>query len=324
MKKKNPASEHLGSFLREHIGNNLGMSLRQVANAANINPGYLSTILSDPAMPSPSPKKLGNLATVLGLSSVELLFRAGWLGPRSEEILANLSVTARLIPKIFADTAKFTARYFADLLHLSVYSSQELLFKSLTEYLLKKNNLIWQDIFGVDPNSANLYLLASSVISYSAGFYIVLAKKLAFDPDEYLFLLGKIPDEFLEPNNSNCVPQLIEKTRRYLEAMQKLELVRKYQHNEEGQEDEELAELGQMLTEKGEWYLYEYIRDTIRSQPMASEELGKRERKGPINISFEGDGSVAVIVKFLSISEFKNYSNDIANLGDKILKARTV
>ncbi len=338
---KNPASERLGEFVRERMSE-LGLSLRQTAAAAKINPGYLSQVCNNPDMPSPSPELLGKLSIPLQVSCVELLYRAGYLGVRSDEEIKKLSTFGKLFPRAAVGSIVLAGKYFADLLRLSVYSSEELYFKSLMEYLLKKNNLSWNDVLYIEnPKSMDLYLYTSSLVNYSAAIYISLAKKLDFDPDEFLFLLGKIPDKFLDPKKGITV--LIKKTEIFKEALKKVEEVRKYQQLQENNKinaniiTEISEEWIKIFNENGDWYLYEHIRDIIKETNEWPEEpeFSKIEHNGlkfnklkkssnPINISFESDGSVVVLINFANISEYEKFSREITKLGDRILKARTI
>ena len=308
MKEGKIKAGKLGEYIRGRR-TDLDLSLRGLASAAGVNASYLSQIENKPDIPSPSPEFLWKLYDPLQVYFCELLYHAGYLGQRKEDIEGPVSI-AKGIPKVVVGVLPiYLSKVVMGIMSVSFYTSAERRFKNLLDYLLKKNDKTWNDVtslipgvFKAESESAYISFLYKIII---AEPLINLAKTLSFDIDEFLFLTARIPDKYL---NMSYIPEFAKKLNLFKKAIEKVNIIiyslKKKEYIEERYVEN--YNIG------GEWSLYEYIRDELR---YSSED---KIFPGTFEILIKPDGTISVNIPINDINTLEEHYADISNLIKKI------
>lgn len=314
-KKTGVLAGSLSSFLSKRR-KEYNLSIRALAAASEVNASYLSQLESNHEMSSPTPEFLYKIHNTLDVTFSELLFHAGYLGPREEDTKSIYD--KRSLPKILlTEVPILLSRIVIETLGISIYTTPEKRFKNLITYLCKKNDrdiadvLLFKDLKATD---VDFYLNKILTI-----YLIEIAKKLHFDPDEFLFLAARIPDKFLD---EEYIPEFSKKLRLFKTALENTNMVALGLNKHEELQSPEISNShADIYKQSGEWALYELIRNELKyinkRHETHNEIINKDTDHFAYEVVIDKNGKMVLQIP-LTVEEYTKHVEDIINLFTKI------
>lgn len=215
MKKKEILANELSEYLKK-ARERSGLTVRALCSRAGISPGLYSLIENHPEHRTPSPKFLYSISNPLGASFSELLYYAGYIPPRNSDGLAQNAI-ASLPVLVFS-----SARYL-------FHRNSERKIYSLFNYLCQQKGLTMQQLgnklseeYGYADDLLSLSNM-TVVKKFLVGEGLInISHSLDTNPDELLFLLGRLPDYIC--NNDEHYPSFSAQIAIFKQALRMTEL----------------------------------------------------------------------------------------------------